>query len=81
VFGIGGFEGGTGPPTHGGSQSSNGALISIYQTSKYSRFGSRNKKFVDVSNSRLGRWNWTPNTWKTLEFDWGHDFKSPNIKI
>jgi hypothetical protein len=39
------------------------------------------KLFVDVLNSRLGRWNWTSNTWKTLEFNWGHDFKSPNIQI
>jgi hypothetical protein len=39
------------------------------------------KHFVDVLNSRLGRLNWTPNTWRILEFDWGHDFKSPNIQI
>jgi hypothetical protein len=27
------------------------------------------KLLVDVLNSRFGRWNWTPNTWRTLDFD------------
>jgi hypothetical protein len=27
----------------------------------------------------LLRWIRTPDTWETLEFHWGTDFKSPNI--
>jgi hypothetical protein len=41
VFRILGFEGGIGPPTHGGTPYSTEAPVSNHQTFKFRHFGSR----------------------------------------
>jgi hypothetical protein len=41
VFRILGFEGGIGPPTHGGTHYSTEAPVSNHQTYKFRHFGSR----------------------------------------
>jgi hypothetical protein len=69
------------PPTRGEHENSTGPRFQITKHLNIIDLVQGGKFFVDVLNSRLGRWNWTPNTWRILEFDWGHDFISTNIQI